>query len=231
MIARTIQPAIRCLMALVVTLFMLPVALADQPGADDPRVKLLEAVMADDASVVQELLVAGVNPNIKEVDRGPAVVMAATERSYKALKQLIAAPHTNLEATNDRGATALMVVAAQGRIEVVRALLDRGARVNAEDRGGPLHAAARAGHADVVEVLIEQDAAINAVDEAGRTPMILAARFGQFSAYEAIVKAGADPTIRDKENQSAADYLQARGEVDRARLLRNYMKKFEAGKG
>lgn len=231
MIALTIQPIARWLMTSLAVLFMLPTAWAEQADADDPRVKLLEAVMADDASVVQELLVAGVNPNIKEVDRGPAVVMAATERSYKALKQLIAAPHTDLEATNDRGATALMVVAAQGRIEVVRALLDRGAKVNTADRAGPLHAAARAGHADVVEMLIEQDAAINAVDEAGRTPMILAARFGQFSAYEAIVKAGADPTIRDKDNQSAADYLQARGEVDRARLLRNYMKKFAASKG
>lgn len=203
---------------------------AKEPGADDPRIQLLEAVLADNAGQVQDLLVAGVNPNIKEADRGPAVVMAASLKSYRAMAELIAAPHTNLEATNRTGDTALMVVSAHGDIPAVKALLARGAKVN-RDPAAPLHAAARAGHADVVNLLIEKKADLNAADQSGMTPMMLAARYGHFSAYEAIVKAGADPTARNKKNQTAADLLEARGEVDRARLLRRYMKKYQAANG
>ncbi|MGB7184526.1 MAG: ankyrin repeat domain-containing protein [Burkholderiaceae bacterium] len=200
-----------------------------QPGKDDPRIQLLEAVLADDGDAVQDLLVQGVNPNIKEVDRGPAVVMAATVRSYRALGQLLAAPATDIEATNNKGETALVVVAGQGNLAAAKSLIRRGAKINREG-WTPLHAAVRSGQANIVNLLIQSGAHLNAKAKDGSTPMILAARFGHFSAYEHIVRAGADPRPVNKDNYSAADYLSARGDTVRASLLRDYVKKYKAVK-
>ena len=197
-----------------------------QPGPDDPRIQMLEAIMADDSSRVRELLVAGVDPNIREADHGPAVVMAASVESYGALAELAAARQTKLEATNAKGETALLIASRKGHIQAVKALLEGGAELN-PDGWTPLHMAAGNGHEDLVRVLIDSQANLNALSENGTTAMMLAARMGHMTAYQEIVKAGADPTVINEADLSAADYLDRRGESERADLLRVYAAKYQ----
>jgi len=197
-----------------------------QPGPDDPRIQMLEAILADDAGRVRELLVAGVDPNIREADHGPAVVMAASVESYGALKELASASQTKLEATNAKGETALLIASRKGNIQAVKALLEGGAELN-PDGWTPLHMAAGNGHQDLVRVLINSQANLNATSENGTTAMMLAARMGHITAYQEIVKAGADPTVVNQADLSAADYLDRRGESERADLLRVYAAKYQ----
>ncbi len=215
--------------ALCAALISTPAFAADekkQPGPDDPRIQLLEAIMVDDAKRIQELLVAGVDPNIREADHGPAVVMAASVESYRALSELAAASQTDLEATNAKGETAILVASRKGNVPAVKALIDGGAEINPKG-WTPLHMAAGNGHENLVRELIKSNANLNATSENGTTPMMMAARMGHITAYQEIVKAGADPTLVNDADLSAADYLDRRGETERAKLLRVYATKYK----
>src|SRR5215470_7941538 len=68
--------------------------------------------------------------------------------------------------------TALHRAAAAGHAELVKALLDRSAQVDARDYGGgtALHSAAGKGHADAAAVLLDKGADPSAPDEEGLTP-------------------------------------------------------------
>ena len=219
----------------------LPAHAADAAGAgatvraeatedrSDPRLRLLEAVLFDDAGLVRQLVLEGVDPNAREVERGPALVMAASENSFAALAALLEAPGLDLEAVNANGETALMMAAFRGHDPSVRMLIAKGAAVN---RSGwtPLHYAAANGHTNAVNLLIASGASLDARSPNGTTAMMMAARMGYLSAYQELVLAGADPTAVNQSGLSAADYLERRGEADRAERLRRYASAFERQK-
>ena len=75
----------------------------------------------------------------------------------------------------------LHVAAANGRVDVVKVLLDRGVSIGAtNDRGGTaLHLAAAGGHIGVVEVLLGRDASIDAMDNDMLTALHEAAKSGR----------------------------------------------------
>ena len=80
----------------------------------------------------------------------------------------------------DDWSTALHLASAKGHVEVVRALLDKGADAAAVDKRGstPLHLASNGGHAGVVRVLLERGADASAEDEQEISPPMLAVRGG-----------------------------------------------------
>jgi len=68
------------------------------------------------------------------------------------------------------GSTALMLASSNGHREVVQALLDMGAEVNAADRGGTVNALSLAssnGHREVVKLLLDKGAKVNAAARIG----------------------------------------------------------------
>jgi len=74
------------------------------------------------------------------------------------------------------------------------------------------HKAAFFGHANVIDYLATLDAInINAIDSDGDTPLHDAARFGHTAVVEALLKAGADKTIKNKEGRLASDLATANG--------------------
>jgi uncharacterized protein len=89
----------------------------------------------------------------------------------------------------------------------VKALLSRGAEVNAKERKGQtaLMWAAADGHADVVTTLLAAGAEFRAPLPSGFTPLIFAAREGRTDVVNVLLKAGAD----------AHDSIQAKKAVSR----------------
>lgn len=63
--------------------------------------------------------------------------------------------------------------ASEGQAEVVRVLLQLGARADAQNNTGctPLHRAAREGHVEVVRELLEAGASVHSTSNDGNTPM------------------------------------------------------------
>jgi cytohesin len=96
--------------------------------------------------------------------------------------------------------TPLHRAAAAGHADLVKALLDRSAQVDARDYGGggALHAAAAHGQVEAAAALLDRRADPSAPDEEGVTPLHLAARNGHEAVAAVLLKRGADPNARGR---------------------------------
>ena len=76
---------------------------------------------------------------------------------------------------------ALICTAGYNNVEVCEHLLENGADVNVQDKGGliPLHNASSYGHVDIAQLLIKYNASVNAVDKWGFTPLHEASQKGR----------------------------------------------------
>ncbi|KAG7275501.1 hypothetical protein CRUP_032544, partial [Coryphaenoides rupestris] len=118
-----------------------------------------------------------------------------------------------------RGDAALLDAAKKGCLGRVRRLctpanvaeylLQQGAQVNSQDRGGliPLHNAASYGHVDVAALLIKYDACVNATDKWSFTPLHEAAQKGRTQLCALLLVHGADPALRNQEGHSPLDLV------------------------
>ncbi|MCP5264626.1 MAG: ankyrin repeat domain-containing protein [Burkholderiaceae bacterium] len=186
--------------------------------ARDLRIDLLEAVRINDAARVRELVRAGVDANAREKRFGPAVVMAARQKSFEALVALLESPRIDLEARNREGETALMLAAFHGDLPTLQALIARGAQVN-QTGWTALHYAATGGDVAVIDALLAAHAYVDATSGNGTTPMMLAARQQNWSAMERLLDEGADPTLRNQAGYDVERYLRRLGENQRAREM------------
>lgn len=135
-----------------------------------------------------------------------------------------------------RGLTALHLAAERDNLAVAILLLDRGADPQARSDGGrtALHLAARSASASMVEMLIERGKSDpNTQTAKGRTPLHYAASKAEDGDDErrevlrVLRDWGADPTIEDKEGETARDVAQKREHWDAASTLRRAERKWE----
>jgi uncharacterized protein len=171
----------------------------------DARVELLEAARLDQESVAIRLLLRGVDPNIREKDGGPVIVYAAREKSFAVVRALAIDPRTAIDAANAQKETALMYAALHGDLKTVKVLVEKGAEVNREG-WSPLHYAASSGNVEVIKFLLENHAYIDAASPGNVTPLMMTARHNQTSASRLLVEEGADPSLKNDQGFTAADY-------------------------
>ena len=105
----------------------------------------------------------------------------------------------------------MFLVAGYNNLEVAEFLLERGADVNAQDKGGliPLHNASSYGHLDIAALLIKYNTVVNATDKWGFTPLHEAAQKGRTQLCALLLAHGADPFLKNQEGQSPVDLASA----------------------
>ncbi len=111
--------------------------------------------------------------------------------------------------------------ARDGRVEIVRMLIDAGANVNVQTNYGktPLHWAAWNGRVEVVRMLIGAGADVNLKDNDGWTPLHVAAGYGRVEIARMLIDAKADLNVQDNSEQTPLHRAADNGRVDIARML------------
>ncbi len=162
----------------------------------DPRAVTIAAAYRGTAASIQLLLDAGAGIPPK------ALVLASMSGDLDNVKLLLA-----------RGAEPSAVALSQavtfGCPEIVRTLIAAGAPAKITEKTGInlLHWAAIANRASVIPVLAATGTPVNATDQNGYTPLMYAATidFGDTETLKALLKAGADPFIRNHDGRTARE--------------------------
>ena len=121
------------------------------------------------------------------------------------------------------GFTALGLAAYFGREDVVRFLLEHGARASLAAANGscvaPIHSAVAAKDFSIARRLLDHGADVNAKQHGGYTPLHSAGLHGDLPMAELLLSYGADRSIRSDEGKTAYDMAQEKGHTALLGLL------------
>lgn len=96
-------------------------------------------------------------------------------------------------------------VASQGRLEIVKLLVEKKCDVNVKDERGnyPIHHAAQRGQIEIMELLLSAGSAVSIPDKNGWTPLINAAYYCHPEAVRLLIRYGADVQYQNKDDRTA----------------------------
>ena len=154
------------------------------------------------------------------------VFEAATAGDATRVAALVDGDRTLADAVAVDGYTPLGLAAFFKRRDVVKALLDRGAKPNVPSRDQgftPLHSAvatdAAGSEREIVSLLLEAGADPNLTSREGGTPLHTAAFTGDLEIAELLLANGADPDATDPKGHTPLDIARDRKNVDVASAL------------
>lgn len=176
------------------------------------------AVWGGHRDVVEVLLKAGANVNDPQ---GPPPLIAAAKRGNIELIYVLVAAGAKIDAVRPSGSTPLMGTAMSGQVEALDLLITMGADVNAQnaDGGRAIHCApGTPNSATVIRRLVAAGADVDACTITSFTALMQAVIVGDLAAVEALLEAGADPTIVNDEGLRAEHI----GENEAAEAIRRF---------
>ena len=160
-----------------------------------------------DPQVAKLLLDKGADPNSPD-ERGRTLLMIAAQDGWQDVAGELIAKGANLNARDktSRELTALDYAIGNGRLGLVKLLLDKGANPNSSDESGrtPLMIAAQNGWQDTTEQLIAKGADVNAKDKARHPQTVVdyAVLSGQQNLVKLLLDKGANPPPPDEEGHT-----------------------------
>ena len=137
-----------------------------------------KAAIRGDINKLRELLVAGVDPNMKD-QTGITPLMLAAQKGHKEIVEYLITQGADINAKTKTGFTALFNPCFQGNIELATLLISHGADVNVKDDSNPLIGyAVLKGDKEIVELLLSNGADPYATDDCGLTALNIATTRG-----------------------------------------------------
>lgn len=142
----------------------------------------------------------------------------ATPLHVAALRDKVKAIHcmirdeADVNALDIREQSPAYWAAYRGSLSALMVLSSFGAKLDQSNHRGKtlLSVAAKYGHIDVVRFLISKGVPLNAQDKRGLTALHVAAFYRQYEVFEALVYAGANQTIKDSEERTPQQLLEAK---------------------
>ncbi|MBX9827685.1 MAG: ankyrin repeat domain-containing protein [Xanthobacteraceae bacterium] len=221
----------RLLLLSLVVVFMSNLCLAQNaPTRQEVAVYagLHEAAAKGDVAEIEKLLKEGEKPNIQDAKSRTPLHVAAYMKQHAAAKALIAGG-ANPNALEIDRYDIVTIAAVANDLEMLKLALDGGAsarNITSRYDGTALIAAAHLGRTEVVKMLIAAKAPLNHVNNLGWTALMESVVLGNGGAnhtatLKALVEAGADVNIPDRQGTTALQHARRRGYVEMARILEN----------
>ena len=188
-----------------------------------PDAQFIRDMRKQDYGKVLPYLVNGGNPNAREYDSTPAVVVAVDVGDASLLKSLLEFKANPNLFNRSTGETALMRAATQNRLQCAQLLVYYKADIDAADKQGEtaLIKAVRAKSEDIVGLLVGQGADVELADYTGMTPADHARRMGnqrivkllEMKPAPAALAAPATPPIETPSSGEASSGEASSGEA------------------
>ncbi|RGP73642.1 26s proteasome non-atpase regulatory subunit 10 [Fusarium longipes] len=171
---------------------------------DDGRYPIHWAASSNNLEIVQ--LLAGQRSFDDASGWSPLMISASVPDNEAVLKHIIS-KDADVNLKNSTGQTALHFVASKKNLDIARILIENGASARVRDRRGqyPLHRAAAVGSVPMVNLLLKNRSPLNPTDNDGYTPLHHAIAEGHGDTAVALLKEGADFTLKNSADELALD--------------------------
>jgi ankyrin repeat protein len=189
---------------------------------------LHEAAAKGDAAEIERLIKDGEKPNIQDSKSRTPLHVAAFMKQHAAARALLRLG-ANPNALEIERYDIVTIAAVANDIEMLKLALEGGAsarNITSRYDGTALIAAAHLGHVEAVKILIAAKAPLNHVNNIGLTALMESIVLGSGGAnhtatLKALVEAGCDVNIADRQGNTPLQIARRRGYVEMARVLEN----------
>jgi ankyrin repeat protein len=161
---------------------------------------------------------------------------AVTNGDLTLVRSMIEGDKSLLEFKIDSVFTPLNLASYEGKTDIVKYLLEKGADVGTKDKEGstPLQNAAAKGHFEIVKLLVEKGSDVNYKDDNDVTPLHFGCMSGNLDIVKYLVAKGADLNAASKIGRKPAVDAVFGGNIEVLKYLESKgvdMKNLEAGAG
>jgi ankyrin repeat protein len=172
---------------------------------------LLRAVVANERKMVKLLLDRGADVLVENRSGVTPLAAAAFNGNSRMVKMLIAAG-ADPARPDGTGKPPIIYAAAKGYANIVKLFLAEGVDANIRDKNDLTALMWSAGHPNdvpqsealmTIDSLLAGKAALDLADNRGRTALMIAAERGHRAIVEALLKAGSDPSLKDRDGKMA----------------------------
>uniref|UniRef100_A0A4W6EN57 Euchromatic histone-lysine N-methyltransferase 2 n=1 Tax=Lates calcarifer TaxID=8187 RepID=A0A4W6EN57_LATCA len=170
----------------------------------DLRTPLLEAIINNHIEVARYLIQNGACVYHVEEDGYTGLHHAAKLGNLEIVNMLLETGQVDVNAQDSGGWTPIIWAAEHKHVDVIKALLNRGADVTINDKelNVCLHWAAYAGNVDIAELVLNSGCSLASVNMHGDTPLHIAAREGYLECVTLFLSRGADIDIMNREGDT-----------------------------
>ncbi|XP_076610020.1 histone-lysine N-methyltransferase EHMT2 isoform X3 [Chaetodon auriga] len=170
----------------------------------DLRTPLLEAIINNHVEVARYLIQNGACVYHTEEDGYTGLHHAAKLGNQEIVSMLLETGQVDVNAQDSGGWTPVIWAAEHKHVDVIKALLNRGADVTINDKelNVCLHWAAYAGNVDIAELVLNSGCSLASVNMHGDTPLHIAAREGYLECVTLFLSRGADIDIMNREGDT-----------------------------
>ena len=187
---------------------------------------LHDAAARGDVAEIEKLIADGEKPDLQDSNSRTPLHVAVFRHQHAAARALLRLG-ANPNALDAQHYDIVTIGAVDNDLEMLKIALDGGGNpraITSPYDGTALIAAAHLGHVEAVKMLIAAKAPLNHVNNLGWTALLEAIVLGNGSAnhtatVEALVAAGADVNIPDRQRTTALAHARRRGYSQIARIL------------
>uniref|UniRef100_A0A673A2Z1 Euchromatic histone-lysine N-methyltransferase 2 n=1 Tax=Sphaeramia orbicularis TaxID=375764 RepID=A0A673A2Z1_9TELE len=175
------------------------------------RTPLLEAIINNHLEVARYLVQSGACVYHVEEDGYTGLHHAAKLGNLEIVTLLLETGQVDVNAQDSGGWTPIIWAAEHKHVDVIKALLNRGANVTVKDKelNVCLHWAAYAGNVDIAELVLNAGCSLSSVNMHGDTPLHIAAREGYLECVVLFLSRGADIDIMNREGDTPLSLARA----------------------